>query len=198
MEAWVPLGGGQEKRLFVEPDAAQDAVTTGVGAFLAPVEWDGVQTQVAVERDGGRGGLLEDVRRHGDQRRAALGDEGRDQDAAVAVHEVERAAVGVEDARGPLNDHAVQLGRAQSVGERRAETVQEVKDAAFLRAEIVQAALGGLQEPALPPPHVVKARCRQDEESEEQRRPHESIPSRKNPKSEAKTPSVFSSASFPE
>ena len=102
----------------------------------------------------------------------------------------------VKDARGSLDDHAVEFGGPQGVGKRRTEAVEEIKDTVLLDPQVVQAALGVAQKQPLLPPRVVKGRCRQDEKSEEQGRPHESIPSRKNQKSEAKTPASVGNCLF--
>jgi hypothetical protein len=81
--------------------------------------------------------------------------------------------VGIQDASRALDDHAVQLGRPQGVGERAAQAVQELEDPVLLGLDIVQPPLRGAEGLALPLVKIKKTCPRQNQKSEEQAGPHE-------------------------
>ena len=70
------------------------------------------------------------------QRRAALGEKGRDEIASVAIREIEGGSVGLEDMRRSLDNQPVKLSRRNPFGKCGSESVKEVKDPLFFLVDL--------------------------------------------------------------
>ena len=127
----------------------------------------GMQTEVAFQRHGIRGGLLADVRRDLDQRRAGAADESRREKFIRTVDKVERAPMAVEDSRRSLHDQTMQLPAPGAAAERFAEPVQEIEDLLFLRLQGAPFAADKLQSTLLPH-HTPTEVGRQSDEKDKQ------------------------------
>ena len=149
----------------------------GLAAFPGAAEQafagiDAVGTEVAIERDGRRGGLLQDAVGHFDERRAAFGNERRLQPRPGAIDQIKRAAVRIENAGRAFDDQTMQIIGPDRFAESFPEAVQEIEDERFLDLNFFFRAFERPDPAGLPLYGIDPARDRREQQPEEKNRPH--------------------------
>ena len=132
-----------------------------------------MKTKITFERDRRGSGLLQNMRRNIDQRRAPFGNERRRQFRAGAIGHVKRAALRIQDARGAFDNQTMQIVRAYRFGECFAEPVQKIEDESLLDLDLFFRTLQLPDAERLPPRGVNPAGQRRDKQGKEKNWPHE-------------------------
>jgi hypothetical protein len=131
-----------------------------------------VRPQITFESDWGSGGLLQNVRRHFDERRASLGNECRDQFGAGTISQIKRATMGIENTARSFDNQTMEIARPNRFAERFSQAVQEIEDQRFLDLDLLLGALQRANASELGAGREEPAGQRREQEHEENGWPH--------------------------
>ena len=131
-----------------------------------------MKPQITLQCNGRSSSLLENISRNFHKRRAAFGNERRDQLRASAIDHVKRAAVGVEDTRRSFDNQSMQVIGPDRFAEGFPQPVQEIEDERFLDLDFFFRAFQRPYPPGLSLRGVDPPRDGREQESEEKDRPH--------------------------
>ena len=92
--------------------------------------------------------------------------------ATCPVRDVERTAVCVENAHGPLHNESMQFLRSNCSPERFAQAVEEIEDECLLDLNLLMRALQSANSPTLEIGSDTPPGQRRDKQSKEKSRPH--------------------------
>ena len=90
-----------------------------------------MQTKETFERDRSCGRLLQNMRRHFNQRRSTFGNKRWRKFRTAAINEIKSATLGVENACCAFNNQTMQVRRTNCVAERFPKSVKKIKNERF-------------------------------------------------------------------
>ncbi len=132
------------------------------------------QKSLKGDRIGSR--LLQNILRNIHQRRTALRDECGHELATCPIGYVERAAVCVQNAHGPLHNESMQFLGSNCSPERFAQPVEEIEDERLLDLNLLMRALQSANSPRLEIGSDTPPSEGRDKQSKEKSRPHCATP----------------------